>query len=176
MVKVQSPVKAIRSKCLDCVGFILKEVRNCPITDCSLWPYRMGHNPSRKGKGGFTEPKGGRHTDDSFVKRCYSMLDNSFKKKGYKPPEDFESIVGMSAEDFKDYLLETWKEIYGYEWDMAELAHIDHIIPLVTAKSYEDTVKLNHYTNLRLIRAEDNLAKGTKLDYQFEWERREEED
>lgn len=49
---ILTPVRAIRAKCLDCMCGQATEVRLCPITDCSLYPYRMGHNPSRKGKGG----------------------------------------------------------------------------------------------------------------------------
>lgn len=47
-----TPVKAIRAKCLDCCCGSAQEVKLCPVTDCSLYPYRMGHNPNRKGKGG----------------------------------------------------------------------------------------------------------------------------
>jgi len=47
-----SPLKAIRKKCLDCSMGSKKEVRLCPMTDCPLYPYRMGHNPNRKGIGG----------------------------------------------------------------------------------------------------------------------------
>lgn len=49
---ILTPIKAIRAHCLDCMCGQATEVRLCPITDCSLYPYRMGHNPSRKGKGG----------------------------------------------------------------------------------------------------------------------------
>ncbi len=40
-----TPVKAIRAKCLDCTAGQYKEVRFCPITDCPLYPYRMGRRP-----------------------------------------------------------------------------------------------------------------------------------
>ena len=52
---ILSPVKAIRAHCLDCMCGQATEVRLCPMTDCPLYPYRMGHNPSRKGKGGNVE-------------------------------------------------------------------------------------------------------------------------
>lgn len=39
---------AIRLKCLDCSAFQEKEVRLCPVTDCPLYPYRMGHIPKTK--------------------------------------------------------------------------------------------------------------------------------
>lgn len=32
---------AIRERCLDCSGFSAKEVRDCPLPDCPLFPYRL---------------------------------------------------------------------------------------------------------------------------------------
>jgi hypothetical protein len=37
-----TPLKAIRTKCVDCSGHEFKEVRNCQHEDCSLYPLRMG--------------------------------------------------------------------------------------------------------------------------------------
>ena len=45
-------VKAIRHRCLDCSVYSPKEVRNCKHLDCSIYPYRLGKNPNRKGIGG----------------------------------------------------------------------------------------------------------------------------
>ena len=45
-----TPIKAIRAKCLDCSCGSAQEVRLCPMTECSLYPYRLGHNPKLKGK------------------------------------------------------------------------------------------------------------------------------
>ena len=42
-----SPLKAIRAKCLDCV-YSLSEVRKCVQYSCPLWPMRMGKNPFHK--------------------------------------------------------------------------------------------------------------------------------
>lgn len=38
-------LKIIRAKCLDSCAGQPSEVRLCQITDCPLWPYRMGKNP-----------------------------------------------------------------------------------------------------------------------------------
>jgi hypothetical protein len=46
-----TPLKAIRAKCLDCCAGSAHEVRRCQISDCSLHPYRFGHNPKRVGIG-----------------------------------------------------------------------------------------------------------------------------
>jgi hypothetical protein len=47
MGKRLTPMRAIREKCLDCMGGSYREVRLCPITDCSLHVYRLGRNPQR---------------------------------------------------------------------------------------------------------------------------------
>ncbi len=52
MTKRLTPLKAIRAKCLDCSCGSTKAVRECPITDCPLYLYRMGKNPNRAGTGG----------------------------------------------------------------------------------------------------------------------------
>ena len=42
-------LRAIRAKCLDCAQSC-KEVRLCSVTDCPLWPFRMGWNPWLAGR------------------------------------------------------------------------------------------------------------------------------
>ena len=51
-MEILTPVKAIRAKCIDCCCGSSFEVKECPIKDCSLYPYRFGKNPNRAGKGG----------------------------------------------------------------------------------------------------------------------------
>lgn len=45
MEVIRTPTKVIRAKCLDCCDNQTKEVENCPITDCPLYPYRFGKRP-----------------------------------------------------------------------------------------------------------------------------------
>ncbi len=40
-----TPIKAIRKYCLECSAESVKEVRECNIVRCPLWPYRMGKRP-----------------------------------------------------------------------------------------------------------------------------------
>jgi hypothetical protein len=42
---IPRPMKAIRLKCLDCVCHQEKLIRECTITTCAHWPYRMGRYP-----------------------------------------------------------------------------------------------------------------------------------
>jgi len=39
--------QAIRCFCLECVGYLARDVASCADTQCHLWPYRFGtHSPS----------------------------------------------------------------------------------------------------------------------------------
>ena len=44
----QSPLQALRRRCLDCCGHQPSEVRNCIAVSCPSWPFRMGSNPWRR--------------------------------------------------------------------------------------------------------------------------------
>lgn len=44
--KPLTPCRAIRAKCLDCSGGKATDVRNCHITGCALFAFRMGRNPN----------------------------------------------------------------------------------------------------------------------------------
>jgi hypothetical protein len=41
--------------------------------------------------------------------------------------------------------------------------HIDHIIPLASAKSEDELYKLSHYTNLQPLWWFENIAKSDKI-------------
>ncbi|TXG80232.1 MAG: HNH endonuclease [Spirochaetes bacterium] len=87
-----------------------------------------------------------------------TMLGYSIRKKGYLKNSKSELILGCSFEVFKQHLeskFESWMNWDNYgnpkdgifepnkTWD------IDHIIPLSRAKTEEELLKLNHYTNLQ---------------------------
>lgn len=84
-----------------------------------------------------------------------SSLLAAFKKVGAKKIVSVEQILGCSFNYFKTYLeskFEPWmtwenRGLYNgteeYGWD------IDHIIPVSTAATKDDVIKLNHYTNLQ---------------------------
>jgi hypothetical protein len=42
-----TPLKAIRKKCLDCSCWQHKEVRKCTVIDCPIYPYRLGRRPNK---------------------------------------------------------------------------------------------------------------------------------
>lgn len=100
-------------------------------------------------------------------KQSRTLINQSLTAKGYKKKTKTEQIIGCQIDFFINYLMGTFKTNYGYEWDGIEEVHIDHIIPLATAKNEEEVIKLCHYTNLQLLKAQDNLEKHDKLDWKL---------
>ena len=43
--KPPTPLRAIRAKCFDCTDGQPIEVKFCPVTDCPLYPFRLGKSP-----------------------------------------------------------------------------------------------------------------------------------
>ena len=64
------------------------------------------------------------------------------------------TIRGYIEKQFTDGM--SWDNYGYYGW------HIDHIIPLSSAKTEEEVYKLCHYTNLQPLWSNDNLRKGNK--------------
>ena len=85
---------------------------------------------------------------------------NCIKKKGFRKKSKTADILGCSFEQFKDHLASQFK--LGMSWDNRHLWHIDHIMPVSMAKTYDELVRLNHYKNLRPMWAEENLRKSDK--------------
>lgn len=46
--KILTPIKAIRAKCIDCTNKQYLEITECPVTNCSLYPYRHGKRPKKE--------------------------------------------------------------------------------------------------------------------------------
>jgi hypothetical protein len=94
--------------------------------------------------------------------RLRNLIRNSFRRGGYKKfNTSTEDIVGVNYNEFKIYLES--KFIDGMNWDNRGEWHIDHIIPLSSAKSEEELRKLCHYTNLQPLWEKDNLKKSNNI-------------
>lgn len=87
-----------------------------------------------------------------------------FKHKKFKKSSTYDDIFGDTYDNIKMFI--SSKFIEGMSWDNHGFNgwHIDHIIPLCSAKTEEDLYKLCHYTNLQPLWAEDNWKKGYKLE------------
>lgn len=107
-----------------------------------------------------------RRSEDNLYRMKHLMRNvvlNSFKNKGFKKDSKAEDIIGCSYEFLLEHLQSKFKD--GMTWENRGVYgwHIDHIIPLSSASNEEELIKLNHYTNLQPLWAEDNLKKSNKI-------------
>lgn len=98
-----------------------------------------------------------RKTDPLFnlKGRIRSIIGKAIRTMGYKKKSKTEEILGCSFEEFKQHIESKWEswmswENYGkyncefnFGWD------IDHIVPLSSAKTEEEIIKLCHFSNVQ---------------------------
>lgn len=102
-----------------------------------------------------------------------SLLKESFKRKGLCKLTKTEIILGCTFNEFKIHLeskFESWMswDNHGNPKDgvleINKTWDIDHIIPLSTANTEEEVIRLNHYTNLQPLCSFNNrVIKKDKL-------------
>lgn len=104
-----------------------------------------------------------------LTKNIRSLIYHTFRNQSYKKSTKTFNILGCSFEDFKIYLesqFENWMtlENHGiYTGNYNETWQLDHIEPISNAKSVEDIIRLNHYTNFRPLCSRKNLEKSDKI-------------
>jgi hypothetical protein len=107
-----------------------------------------------------------RKTKDPIFKLKHLMnsrLRIFLKSNNLKKYNKTFDIVGCDPEHLKNYLESQFKE--GMSWENQGEWHIDHIIPLSSGKTYEEILRLCHYTNLQPLWGIDNMKKGSKTPF-----------
>jgi hypothetical protein len=70
-------------------------------------------------------------------------------------------VLGIDIARFKSFIESQFAN--EMNWDNIGKWHIDHFIPMATAKTTKDINRLSHYSNLRPMWAIDNLRKSDKI-------------
>ena len=73
------------------------------------------------------------------------------------------NIVGCSPDELKKHLESQFVDNMSWENYGHKGWHIDHKIPLSSAKKYDDVIKLCHYSNLQPLWCKENYKKGKKV-------------
>ena len=84
----------------------------------------------------------------------------AMKNGGYTKKSTVNKILGADYKIIKEHLESKFKD--GMSWENRSEWHIDHIVPLVSAKNEKELLKLCHYTNIQPLWAFENLSKGGK--------------
>lgn len=104
-----------------------------------------------------------RKTDPLFnlKGRLRSRIGGFLSKKGFGKTKKTYELIGCSYEHLVQHLENQF--LPGMTWENRSTWHVDHRIPLASAKNEEEIYKLFHYTNLQPLWAAQNISKGARM-------------
>jgi hypothetical protein len=91
-------------------------------------------------------------------KSIRTLIGNGIRNNSFKKNTKTQLILGCSIQELKLYLESQFQEWMNWDnygnpkdkiFDLNKTWDIDHIIPLSSAKTEEEVIKLNHYSNLQ---------------------------
>lgn len=104
-----------------------------------------------------------KHKNNPLYKISLSLRSRTLiaiKRKCWKKQNKFNAYIGCSLQELKNHIEKQFKP--GMSWNNHSLHgwHIDHIVPLCSAKTVKELYKLCHYKNLQPLWAQENHSKG----------------
>lgn len=90
-----------------------------------------------------------------------TRLTKVLKRERVPKTTDTRTMLGCGYRELKEHLEKQFTD--GMSWKNQGEWHIDHIIPLASAKNKEELYELFHYTNLQPLWANENLSKGSSI-------------
>jgi hypothetical protein len=117
----------------------------------------------RKNNPQYTTERKKRDKNFKLMKNIKSRFKRFLDIKNITKKNKTFDIIGCSPKELREHIEKqfsnemNWENYGQFGW------HVDHIIPLSSAKTEEEIYKLSHYTNLQPLWAQDNLKKGNKI-------------
>lgn len=97
----------------------------------------------------------------AMISNVRSRVNEALKSKGVRKSMSSNELVGCT---WAELVVHLERQFFpGMSWDNRGEWHIDHIVPVANAKTFEGLVPLLHFTNLRPLWAKDNLKKSSKF-------------
>ncbi len=107
-------------------------------------------------------------------KNARNLITNTFKNSGTKKETKTENILGCTFIEFKEHIEKQFLDwmnwdnhgkyngTFNFGWDL------DHIIPISSAKTEKEIIKLNHYTNFQPLCSKINrYIKGKNINFEL---------
>jgi len=153
--------------CVYCHTKILKQKREkTNIRFCDVCQQNTPH--TKKGSCARCMKRNNRNKEQAkIIKLLRERLRIFLKLNGIDKNGHIGDMVGCSAKELVIYLQGTlYNRHDGTPMTLNHPdVHIDHIIPISYAKTFQDAYRLNHYTNLQLLWKEDNSEKSNNIDW-----------
>lgn len=96
-----------------------------------------------------------------LARRLRNRLYYALKNKNWKKNTHFVEYIGCDRDTLLNHIESQFQQ--GMSWNNMSEWHVDHIIPLSSAKSEEEMYTLCHYTNLQPLWAVENIKKYNKI-------------
>ena len=101
----------------------------------------------------------------ALCQRARGRIANAFRQNGFTKTSTTFEMIGCDWPTLSAHIESLFSE--GMNFQNRNLWHIDHIIPLASAKTKEEVIKLCHYKNLQPLWIADNLAKSDKMPWEL---------
>lgn len=103
-------------------------------------------------------------TDNVFAvaTRCRARLAKALQRAGYAKNGKTQDLIGCSYKDLIAHIEAQFVD--GMGWHNRNEWHLDHIIPVASAKTEDELLDLFHFSNLQPLWADDNRRKGARLE------------
>lgn len=108
--------------------------------------------------------KRNRLRNDPLFRAEYAMrcrVFQAFRKKAIPQSQRTRDMLGCEWETLKAHMEAQFAA--GMTWNNYGEWHVDHIVPLASATSESELIRLCHYSNLQPLWAADNRRKGARL-------------
>lgn len=99
----------------------------------------------------------------NLMSRLRARTCGAFRQQGFKKGTKTGDMLGCEWEFLKTHIGAQFTE--GMSWENRHLWHVDHIIPLASAKDEDTLIRLCHYSNLQPLWKRDNQSKGAKMPF-----------
>ena len=154
------------SKCKECEKTRMKEYRENHPTKRKETKAKWNSNNIEWVKNNKKEYVKRRAKKDPVYRAMKSMRFRTTmygKRKFDEKRGRFTEIIGIDPQGFRDYISSKFEE--GMSWENYGWStwHIDHIIPLSSAKTIKELEELSHHTNLQPLWKDENLEKSNKI-------------
>jgi len=97
----------------------------------------------------------------AIKERVRGLIKECLKRQGHNKTSRTADILGCSIHQFKTHIARQFAR--GMTWENRQMWEIDHITPMATAKTEQEAIALNHFTNLRPLWKEENRSKSAKV-------------
>ena len=153
------------SKCLICLRQVSKVFREKNKNNEKDRVYKFLKNNPEYRKIYMRDYNKKKRSHDSLFKLIHNIrvrIKKFLKSENIIKKNKTFDIIGCNPDFLKNHIESKFTN--GMSWDKIGIEiHIDHIIPLSSAKNEDEIYKLCHYTNLQPLWAKDNLKKGNKI-------------